>query len=143
MMGAAMNKQEFTRALNELRNEQENSAANPGSFECKNCLQCTTCMFCKGCKACYKCTHCTGCELCSHASHSVDCHHCHNCAYCIRSESCSGSTYLVLCYSCTDCTYCFGCVGLGKQEFCILNEQYSRDDYFNLVSDLKRTLSIR
>ena len=46
MMSAAMNKQEFTRALNELRNEQESSAANPGSFESKNCHQCTTCMFC-------------------------------------------------------------------------------------------------
>jgi hypothetical protein len=45
MMGGAMNKQEFTRALNELRKGLESSAANPGSFECKNCVQCTTCMF--------------------------------------------------------------------------------------------------
>jgi hypothetical protein len=48
-----------------------------------------------------------------------------------------------LCWSgCTDLTYCdqcfsskssFGCVGLKKMEYCILNKQYSKEEYEKLV----------
>jgi hypothetical protein len=42
-----------------------------------------------------------------------------------------------------DCTYCFGCVGLGKKDYCILNEQYDRDEYYKITGELKRALGIR
>lgn len=44
--------------------------------------------------------------------------------------------------SCADCTYCFGCVGLVKQEFCILNVPYSRQDYFETVKHLAAQLRL-
>lgn len=27
--------------------------------------------------------------------------------------------------NCRNCSYCFGCIGLNKKQFCILNKQYS------------------
>lgn len=51
-----------------------------------------------------------------------------------------------LCWSgCSDLSYCdhsfsskncFGCVGLKKNEYCILNKQYSKEDYGNLKSEI-------
>jgi len=40
-----------------------------------------------------------------------------------------------------DCTYCFGCVGLVKKEFQILNVRYSRKDYFEITAELTAALA--
>ena len=32
---------------------------------------------------------------------------------------------------------CFGCVGLKKREYCILNKQYSKDEYFEMLPRVK------
>ena len=45
----------------------------------------------------------------------------------------NGDSDLFYCASCFGCKNCFGCVGLRQREFCILNVQYSRDDYEALV----------
>jgi hypothetical protein len=37
--------------------------------------------------------------------------------------------YSALCVGCTDC---FGCVGLKKKQYCILNKQYTKEEYFKL-----------
>lgn len=34
--------------------------------------------------------------------------------------------------SCTGCKDCFGCVGLKKKQYCILNKQYSKEEYERL-----------
>jgi len=31
------------------------------------------------------------------------------------------------------CNYCIGCIGLKNKEFCILNEQYSKEEWFELA----------
>ncbi|MDD5739173.1 MAG: hypothetical protein PHO20_00175 [Candidatus Peribacteraceae bacterium] len=36
-------------------------------------------------------------------------------------------------FFCQTCKHCFGCVGLHNQEYCILNKQYSKEDYETLV----------
>ena len=35
---------------------------------------------------------------------------------------------------CADCEFCFGCIGLKHKKYCILNKQYSEDEYFQNVS---------
>jgi len=40
------------------------------------------------------------------------------------------------CSFCTDCNYCYGCVGLSKKEFHILNQPYTRSEYFALIKSL-------
>jgi len=53
-----------------------------------------------------------------------------------------GSAYLVRSVGCSGCTYCFGCVGLSRRDFFILNKPYDRVMYFAIVSRLARELRI-
>ena len=57
-------------------------------------------------------------------------------------SGCSKSAYLVRSIGCTECTYCFGCVGLSKKDFHILNVKYKRDEYFKQLKALKRELGL-
>jgi len=36
-------------------------------------------------------------------------------------------------YNCHNCENCFGCVGLRKKQYCVLNKQYSKEEYEELV----------
>jgi len=36
-------------------------------------------------------------------------------------------------FVCINATHCFGCVGLRKKEYCILNKQYTKEEYDNLI----------
>ena len=64
-------------------------------------------------------------ELC------YDCYevHWYNLQFCNRTWPCSDSQYL---WDCDNCVDCFGCVGLRWKKFCILNKQYSEEEYWEL-----------
>jgi len=47
------------------------------------------------------------------------------------------SRNLKYCAMCHDCSDCFGCVGLRNQKYCILNKQYSEEEYKNLVAKIR------
>ncbi|HAI99012.1 TPA: hypothetical protein DCL30_05820 [Candidatus Peribacteria bacterium] len=49
---------------------------------------------------------------------------------CIRCRLCSNMTYCIDCYSCKDC---FGCTGLRNKRYCILNVQYTKEEYEDLL----------
>jgi len=40
---------------------------------------------------------------------------------------------LAYCAMCRDCVSCFGCVGLRNKQYCILNQQYTKEAYEELV----------
>ncbi len=40
---------------------------------------------------------------------------------------------LLYCWMCAGCKHCFGCVSLQKKEYCILNKQYTKEEYEALV----------
>lgn len=40
-------------------------------------------------------------------------------------------------YNCHDCSDIFGCIGLRKKQYCILNRQYSEEEYRGLVEKIK------
>jgi hypothetical protein len=49
------------------------------------------------------------------------------------------STYLEDCWYCDSCdhgSHLFGCVGLRHKQYCILNKQYSKEEYEKLVPNL-------
>ncbi|MDD5041195.1 MAG: hypothetical protein PHX87_02895 [Candidatus Peribacteraceae bacterium] len=54
-----------------------------------------------------------------------------------RSAFCAstwvGSHDLQYCYLCRACQDCFGCVSLHRKRYCILNKQYSKEEYEELV----------
>lgn len=43
---------------------------------------------------------------------------------------------LLYCDSCSDCKDCFGCIGLRNRQYCILNKQYTKDEYEPTVAKL-------
>lgn len=49
------------------------------------------------------------------------------------SNTCGESTRLRYCDFCYGCSDLFGCVGLKKKSYCILNKQYTKEEYEKLV----------
>lgn len=43
-------------------------------------------------------------------------------------------------YNCHGCNNIFGCVGLRKKEYCILNKQYSKEEYLALIPQIKKQM---
>ena len=58
----------------------------------------------------------------------------------LYTTSCRYSSYLD---NCEDCEYCFGCVGMRKNKYCILNKQYSEEEYKELVGKIKADMKQR
>lgn len=56
----------------------------------------------------------------------IDCYRCHRLQHSQFCENCSESLYLFSCKSCTDC---MGCVNLVQKQHCILNKQYTKEEY--------------
>lgn len=140
---AALDRRGFTEELSKLTQSFSTDPGNPGSYACSGCQRCANCMFCDTCDSCYQCTHCTGCQLCNNSTHCVDSKSLHACAYCVQSENCTNSAYLTLSRNLSDCTYCFGCVGLNKKDFYILNTAFSRQEFFELTKKLKKELGLK
>ena len=67
------------------------------------------------CQGCLRCMFCSGCT------------NCYRCTHCMKCEATTGSSH---------CLRCTGCVGLAKKEFHILNQPYSRTEYFALIKTL-------
>jgi hypothetical protein len=54
-----------------------------------------------------------------------------------------GSFDLEYCIDCHSSSNCFGCVGLRKAEYCILNKQYSKEEYFTLRKEIIEQMNTR
>ncbi len=50
------------------------------------------------------------------------------------SVQCNDVEYCSFCYNCENC---FGCVGLNRKKFCIFNKQYSEEEYWKRLDELK------
>src|SRR3989344_4754080 len=61
---------------------------------------------------------------------------------CICCSLCWGDSFLTYCTYCYDCQDCFGSTGLRKKQYCILNKQYTKEEYEKLkaqiIEDMKR-----
>ncbi len=137
-----MNRAEFEAAFAELQRERTGAVENTGCIACTACERCVDCTFCKGSQSLVRCHYCTD------SKGLFDCTHCHrssdllNCNHCVASERCTRSSYVVRSVDCDGCTYCFGCVGLSKKEFHILNKPYDKSSYFALTGKLMRELGL-
>jgi hypothetical protein len=58
----------------------------------------------------------------------------------LYTTNCRFSAYLD---NCEDAEYCFGCVGLHKNKYCILNKQYTKEEYEKLVEKIKSDMKNR
>src|SRR3989338_446586 len=51
--------------------------------------------------------------------------------------SCGGGCKnLFYCDNCRGCSDCFGCVGLDKKQYCILNKQYTKEEYEKMMPEI-------
>jgi hypothetical protein len=57
----------------------------------------------------------------------------YNIRFSIICLTCKNMQYSVFCRNCSDC---FGCVGLKDRQHCILNKQYSKEEYEKLLPQL-------
>jgi hypothetical protein len=55
----------------------------------------------------------------------------------MHCDSCRYSSYLDYC---EECEYCIGCVGLRKKRFCVLNRQYTKEEYETLHAAIKAAM---
>jgi len=61
---------------------------------------------------------------------------CQNIKFCFDSwPAMQDSEY---CLNCHSCSSCFGCVGLRSKSYCILNKQYTKEEYEKLVPEIKK-----
>ncbi|MBT4917302.1 hypothetical protein HON58_02575 [Candidatus Peregrinibacteria bacterium] len=103
-------------------------------------------------KSCHNCFDMVECEDCNHCSLGVgakDCMDCTGVTPCeLGYESCATpenyfmkfcnviwpkSSYLEYCFLSRSSNHCFGGVSLRKNEYCILNKQYTKEDYEELI----------
>lgn len=57
----------------------------------------------------------------------------YNCRFGIINDNCVGSEYSMFCYGCEDL---FGCLGLRKKKRCILNKEYTKEEFTRLRADI-------
>lgn len=88
-------------------------------------------------KDCYDCTMWGENTELSYECSSVGAN-CYNVKFSSRtyknSQNCEYSLF------CVGCSNCFGCVGLKLKKYCILNKQYSREEYEKLVPKIKEQM---
>lgn len=80
---------------------------------------CVDTLYCIHCESCYECL---DIEDCYNISHSFSC------------LQCSDSMFL---FDCRNCSECIGCSGLRNKQYCILNQQYSKEEYEKKKAELK------
>ncbi len=56
-------------------------------------------------------------------------------------ESYRDNMNLEYCINCMSCSDCFACVGLRKKQYCILNKQYTKEEYFKMVEKIKKHMN--
>ncbi len=113
---------------------------------------------CKNAKECYNQSDLHSCKFMTSGDKAVDCYDCNstgNPELCYESltpdngymnafvADCWNAKYLLYCSHCHNSQNLFGCAGLKKNQYCILNKQYTREDYERMVpkiiSHMKQT----
>ncbi len=59
----------------------------------------------------------------------------------IASLFCFSSKNIEYSMFCKNCSDCFGCVGLKNAKYCILNKQYTEQEYFKNISALRKSMN--
>ncbi len=114
-------------------------------YDCKNCYMCfdtgrsEDCLYLSDCgdnKQSIDMTYAyKGCDMSYQVIDSV---RLHNCNFILNSENCQDSSYLI---NCKGVKNSLGCIGLQYKEYCILNRQFSKDEYEKIASQIKKSLT--
>jgi len=97
-------------------NENENCSYGLAYWNCKDSMDCFNVIKCE------KCFYCTDCYGSNGLKYSKEC------------NSCIDSWFLL---NCRNCQNCFGCTNLRNKNYCIFNEQFSKEEYFNKIKEFE------
>ncbi len=64
----------------------------------------------------------------------IDCFRCYKCQFCIQVRD---STDCLYCYDCRNCQNCYMSYNLRNKQYYILNQQYSKEEYFKKIAEYK------
>ncbi|MBU1992131.1 hypothetical protein KKG51_00300, partial [Patescibacteria group bacterium] len=104
---------------------------------------------CKNCDSCFDAIESEDCKYGSYVWHSKDCMDVNGVNLAELNYEIAGapdtynlrfcgscwvkSNFLTYCYLCRACQNCFGCVSLHRNKYCILNKQYTKEEYEEIV----------
>ena len=91
------------------------------------------CLYCENVwhsKDCIDCTRTPGSELCYDCTQCNECYNLQSSRFC---DHCKDSYFL---FNCRSCSNCIGCANLRQREYCIFNEQYSKESYEEYLREL-------
>lgn len=117
----------------------ENSELLSYTYRSSNCFNCFDCVECKNCSYCFDCVRCADCTDCSYC---VDCELLYGCIDCYKAYNSAylnycGRTYdSFFCWDCADCHDIFGCTHLKHKQYCIFNQQYTKNEYQEKIAEL-------
>jgi hypothetical protein len=97
-----------------------------GSIECEDCYygnpfrskNCIDSLIVRDCELCLQC---------------IDSQKLYDCQYC---QNCNNSSNLQYCFNVSGSKDCFACVNLNQKQYCILNKQYSKEDYERIIAEV-------
>jgi hypothetical protein len=106
----------------------------------KNCYMCfgmwkaQDCLHCRICDQSKLCVDCEGVKIGSELVYeSVDSQRLYRCAYIQNSENCRDCWFG---FDLKGCSECIACMGLRQKQYCIFNEQKTREEYEQVLSSL-------
>jgi hypothetical protein len=117
-----------------------NSDYTNGIGHCKNMYMTFWADFCEnvfyssylnGLKDSSDCYRMKNCELCYE---DVGCHKCYRTFFSLECNSCTDTWFSK---TCSGLVNCFGCINLRNKNYCIWNEQYTKELYFEKLKELK------
>ena len=159
IMNKEYSEAEYESKVVELMKDPKKTLADISKFQSKfprrssYIIQCTNStgdrlMQCKNCSNCYTVTDMEDCKYTQIAVGSKDCVDCNfsdNCELMFFSANneknyhilygCMNwyNKYTIYCTNCFYSTNLFGCSGMKKHNYCILNKQYSKEEYEELI----------
>ena len=116
----------------------ENSYYTNFALEQKNCYlifgggKNEDCLYGKFVSRCTDCVDSLAVYACQNCYMGIGSDDCYGCKYFVHSRNCSDCLMIEECSGCRNCTACFG---LKMKQNCILNKQYSKEDYERIMSE--------
>lgn len=116
-----------------------NNADSTGDYisNCKNSLNCYGSHYLEDCKSLLQSNKAKDCregyvvvdnsELCYQVMSSISQNKC------VATNLCWNNNDLLYCFDCENSSNLFGCVGLKRKKYCILNKQYTQEEYEELM----------
>lgn len=106
-----------------------------------NCKDCYLCFGSINCEDCYygnpfNCVKCVDSLLVRDSEICLECTDCDKLYECFWCQNCSNSRNLMFCSGVNNSSDCFACVNLNHKKYCILNKQYSEQEYKKIVQDM-------